>query len=205
MPFRDDSLNPSFEHALAQSLRALPDAGPLPDLWPALAAAVRRRRRVRAWKIALPSALAAAIALAVWLPRPPVHEAPISAAYPRDALAADAWQAPAFPATAAAATPDELHGLHRRSQSLERWITAFAANAPQSARELMAAVEVEDLIGLIDLQLGATRDDADALPLWRQRVALLEDLATIRGSAFAIAANDAGALGAASPTSPLLN
>jgi hypothetical protein len=56
----------------------------------------------------------------------------------------------------------------------------------------MAAVEVEDLIGLVDLQLGGARAPTDALPLWRQRVALLEDLATIRGSAFAIAANDDG-------------
>ncbi len=53
----------------------------------------------------------------------------------------------------------------------------------------MAAVEVEDLIGLVDVQLGATRGDADALPLWRQRVALLEDLATIRVNRYAIAAN----------------
>ena len=59
----------------------------------------------------------------------------------------------------------------------------------------MAAVEVEDLIGLVDVQLGATRDRTDALPLWRQRVALLEDLATIRGSAFAIAASDVGTIG----------
>jgi hypothetical protein len=57
----------------------------------------------------------------------------------------------------------------------------------------MAAVEVEDLIGLVDVQLGGARGEADALPLWRQRVALLEDLAAIRGSAFALAGNGAGA------------
>jgi len=57
----------------------------------------------------------------------------------------------------------------------------------------MAAVEVEDLIGLIDVQLGGVRGDADALPLWRQRVALLEDLAAIRGNAFTLAENGATA------------
>jgi len=62
----------------------------------------------------------------------------------------------------------------------------------------MAAVEVEDLIGLVDVQLDAARGDGDALPLWRQRVALLQDLATIRGNAFAVAANDAGAMRASS-------
>ena len=56
-------------------------------------------------------------------------------------------------------------------------------------RDLMAAVEVEDMIGLVDLQLEAARGDADALPLWRQRVGLLEDLATIRTSPYALAAN----------------
>ena len=53
----------------------------------------------------------------------------------------------------------------------------------------MAAVEVEDLIGLVDVQLGGARGDADALPLWRQRVALLEDLAAIRGNGLALAEN----------------
>ena len=61
----------------------------------------------------------------------------------------------------------------------------------------MAAVEVEDLIGLVDVQLTGARGDADALPLWRQRVALLEDLAAIRGNGAALAAS--GADGEAMP------
>ena len=86
---------------------------------------------------------------------------------------------------------DELAQLHKRSQTLERWIAAVAARAPQDGRDLMAAVEVEDLIGLVDVQLGGRSTDADALPLWRQRVALLEDLAAIRGNGVALAANGA--------------
>ena len=69
----------------------------------------------------------------------------------------------------------------------------MAARAPQDGRDLMAAVEVEDLIGLVDVQLGGTSGDADTLPLWRQRVALLEDLAAIRGNAFALAGNGTSA------------
>jgi hypothetical protein len=139
----------------------------------------------------VPLALAAGVALAALLPGSVIRQAtpgrtPVVAATTAAAM-------PNVIAGSAAAPAGELDMLHRRSQTLERWIAAVAARAPQDSRDLMAAVEVEDLIGLIDVQLGAAHDRADALPLWRQRVALLEDLATIRGSAYAIAANDDGA------------
>lgn len=165
--------------ALAAALRALPDAAPTPDLWPELARSIEARRR-RPWHYVLPMALAAGIALALVLPKL-AH---------REALPAPAT--PVANVTApAAASPDELSQLHTRSQSLERWIAAVAARAPQDGRDLMAAVEVEDLIGLVDVQLGGAHTEADALPLWRQRVALLEDLAAIRGNGVALAANGA--------------
>lgn len=178
---RRDAMNdrPS-DAALVAALRALPDASPMPDLWPDLARAAEARRR-RPWRYALPMALAAGIALALVLPKlanrdvtTPVSPAPV--------------------ASVAAPTidTDELSRLHTRSQSLERWVAAVAARAPQDSRDLMAAVEVEDLIGLVDVQLGGARTDADALPLWRQRVALLEDLAAIRGNGVALAANGVG-------------
>ena len=141
--------------------------------------------RVSRW--VLPAALAAAIALAMLVP-------PFALRAPPSPTIADTTVATTpNPATASDPKPaasDELDTLHQRSQTLERWIAAVAARAPQDSRDLMAAVEVEDLIGFIDVQLGAVHDHAEALPLWRQRVALLEDLATIRGSAYAIAAND---------------
>ena len=140
----------------------------------------------------LPAALAAGLALALLLPRGTLQHGPSEAT---SAIADTTTTATPLPNPANAsdgkpANPDELDTLHRRSQTLERWIAAVAARAPQDSRDLMAAVEVEDLIGLIDVQLGAAHDRNEALPLWRQRVALLEDLATIRGSAYAIAAND---------------
>ena len=162
--------------ALAAALRALPDAAPVPDLWPELSRAIASRRRP--WHYALPIALAAGIAAALVLPKLAHRdEVPVPA--------------PVAATEAPASDADELSRLHKRSQSLERWIAAVAARAPQDGRDLMAAVEVEDLIGLVDVQLGGARTDADALPLWRQRVALLEDLAAIRGSGFALAANGA--------------
>jgi hypothetical protein len=164
--------------SLADALRALPSAGPQPDLWPDLARSLNARRR-RRWRYALPAALPAGLALFALASR----------------LTTTDSGTPATPletaATRKAATPSaasELSALHERSQALERWI-ATATVAPLDSRDLMAAVEVEDLIGLVDVQLGATRGDADALPLWRQRVALLEDLATIRVNRYAIAAN----------------
>jgi len=182
-----DALNerPS-DAALAAALRALPEAAPVPDLWPDLARSIDARRR-RPWRYALPIALAAGIALALVLPKFATHEVTPSE--------------PATPVANASAPADdvELSQLHKRSQSLERWIAAVAARAPQDGRDLMAAVEVEDLIGLVDVQLGGARTDADALPLWRQRVALLEDLAAIRGNGVALAAN--GADGEAVPAS----
>lgn len=193
MPRRDRTLtmNTDRDPTLAAALRALPDAVPQADLWPGLARELAARRRPRAWRTLVPLALAAGLLLAIVLPRALVHDS----APPEVAIVA----APTAPT--ASASDDELDALRTRSQTLERWVAAVAARAPQSSRDLMAAVEVEDLIGLVDLQLSGARAPSDALPLWRQRVALLEDLATIRGSAFAIAANDdgttAGALDAA--------
>ena len=193
---RRDSLDDRAANAaLASALRALPESAPQPDLWPELARALDERRNPRRWRYALPVALAAGLALALLLPRTATHDVEA----PRTATVASAQT----PATANVPDDEELARLHDRSRTLERWIAAVAARAPQDSRDLMAAVEVEDLIGLVDVQLGGARGDADALPLWRQRVALLEDLAAIRGNAFALAENGDGAQ--AQPASLNLN
>jgi hypothetical protein len=186
MPGRADTLHMTCDPALAAALRALPQATPEPDLWPELAQALAASRRAPRRHRTVALALAASVAaVALLLPRTRLVE-----------------PEPAMPTTAAAhataAGPDdpaaeEMATLHQRSQALERWIAGVSAHAPQDGRNLMAAVELEDLIGLVDLQLGATRGPADALPLWRQRVALLEDLAAVRAQAFAVAARDTDA------------
>jgi hypothetical protein len=186
MSGRDSLIDPSPDTTLAAALRALPESAPQPDLWPELAQALLQRRRRRVWRYVLPAAIAAGVAIALLLPRSPVREdtTPPIVATPATSPSPASQSAPAQPVPT-----QELAQLHQRSQTLERWIAAVAARAPQDSRDLMAAVEVEDLIGLVDVQLGGARGDADALPLWRQRVALLEDLATIRGNAFALAEN----------------
>ena len=181
MPDRNGMSLPEDFATLAAALRALPAATPQPDPWPDLAralAARRRNARLRAWGLAL-AASAALLTLVALLP---MH---------RHDAAIVGHSTPAPQAMATAATDKstiELTALHQRSQALERWI-AGATQAPVDARDLMAAVEVEDMIGLVDLQLEAARGNADALPLWRQRVALLEDLATIRTIRYAFASN----------------
>lgn len=177
----------SNDAALAAALRALPESAPQPDLWPGIMSTVGVRRR--RWRYALPAALAAAIALALLLPRLSTRD--IDAPRTTPLVSAPTAQTPA--SAPAASAVEEISNLNQRSRTLERWIAAVAARAPQDGRDLMAAVEVEDLIGLVDVQLGGARGDVDALPLWRQRVALLEDLAAIRGNAFALAGNGADA------------
>ena len=179
----------SNDAALAAALRALPESAPEPDLWAGIMNSVDARRRRRHWRYALPAAIAAALALALLLPRWLAHDVEAPQTIPLASAPAPETNA----TTPSVSAADEITNLNQRSRTLERWIAAVAARAPQDGRDLMAAVEVEDLIGLVDVQLGGTRGDSDALPLWRQRVALLEDLAAIRGNAFALAENGADA------------
>jgi hypothetical protein len=189
MPDRSHPDVHPFDAALAAALRALPASAPAPDLWPALAGALARQQRRRRWRAALPVAIAAGVALALLAPRLATRDADRHAQPAAVSLAST-------PVAASATTGDtELAALRRRSRTLESWLAAVA-RAPQDGRDLMAAIEVEDLIGLVDVQLGGARGDADALPLWRQRVALLEDLAAIRGNGLALAEEDAGAASA---------
>ena len=163
---------------LAAALRALPDSAPMPDLWPDLAKKLAARQRARRRRWAIPLAAAAALAIALLVPKLATHE-------PAQTPIASTPVPTNAPATG------ELLALRDRSRTLERWIAAVSARAPQDGRDLMAAVEVEDLIGLVDVQLGGANGDAESLPLWRQRVALLEDLAAIRGNGAAFAATGA--------------
>lgn len=183
MPDRDDSIvkatNEPSAGALAAALRALPDAAPQPDLWPQLAQSLqaRRRRRPRWQPFALAAGIGALALLAAghWLPGTP------------------SGTPTRVEATPPATRSDELDRLHARSRSLEDWIAAIPDRAPQSGRDLMAAVEIEDLIGLVDMQLDASRDGDDTVPLWRQRVALLEDLAVVRSVPVALNLSTASA------------
>ena len=171
---------------LAAALRALPMAEPPRDLYAQIAQTLRMRRSRRRWLI--PTALAAGILLGVFVLRTLLPDP----AEPESSRTADlAMQTPA--------SASELDSLHAYSRSLESWLAALSDDAPREGRNLMAAAELEDLIGLVDVQLSATRNESESLPLWRQRVALLEDLAAVRSEPFTLAA-EAGRADAATPT-----
>jgi hypothetical protein len=97
---------------------------------------------------------------------------------------------------AAADTGAQLAALQQRSQDLEHWLRETTrAAAPLSGQDLAAATEIEDMIGMVDMQLGAQQSNG-GLPLWQRRVALLEDLTVLRYSSYSVAASgiDAKAL-----------
>jgi hypothetical protein len=194
--------NAASRMTLADALHALPLAAPGCDTWSALAAQLVPTTRAPRWRYALSAALAAGIVLAVIatqvlrrdLPTP--NTAARSVATVADvrasAIASDAKVSNVMNATNAtnAATPDDtqLAALQLRSQALERWLrdTGRAAS-PLPGQDLAAASEIENLIGLVDIELGGSAR-AGALPLWHRRVALLEDLTALRYSNYQLAA-----------------
>lgn len=203
---------------LPEALRALPQVAPGQSVWPQLAAqlaaqagASDARHRVNAGRrYVVPAALAAGILLAViattllfrTAPVPGPQSSALSthrATIAQPAASNSAHAANTTNATntqTAADTGAQLAALQQRSQELEHWLheTARAA-APLSGQDLAAATEIEDMIGLVDVQLGAQRNNG-GLPLWRHRVALLEDLTVLRYSSYSVAASgiDAKAL-----------
>jgi hypothetical protein len=88
----------------------------------------------------------------------------------------------------AANQPDRLAQLQQRSQALERWLRETGRDAaPLQGQDLAAAAEIENLIGLVDVELAAPRQTR-APALWQRRVGLLEDLAALRYSNYRLAA-----------------
>lgn len=159
--------------SLGAALRGLPAAEAPADLWSSIARDLPNRRIASPRRrIAVPLAAAAALLAAVLLTLPP--KAPVTA------------PGAAGEATIATTATAETEHLRARSQRIEQWLAALPAASQQDGRNLMATVETEDLIALVDMQLGAARSAEEALPLWRQRVALLEDLAVIRSTPYGL-------------------
>ena len=168
------------DDGLGAALRALPAATPPSDLWPELARRLQPRA-VRRHRLAWPAALAASLLIGLLWSRSALHD---TAPAPNAASTAEALPVQV-------AVDAEIDRLRARSRDIEGWLGALSAQAPQDGRSLMAAAEVEDLVSFVDVQLSAARDDPEALPLWRQRVALLEDLAVIRSAPQALLAGSA--------------
>jgi len=200
-----DELNPGDARPLRDALRALPALAPATSAWPQLAARLAEQRdganvvaigdravpARRRWFV--PLALAAALvlaAVALQLRRPaPQSAQPVAAA----TVAPDRASSNANAANSTKGTNvqesarGQLAALQQRSQALERWLHETARSAtPLPGQDLAAAAEIEDMIGLVDVQLNAAPRDAE-LPLWGRRVALLEDLTALRYSSYSVA------------------
>lgn len=185
--------NPANRMMLGDALRALPPAAPQHDGWPALAAALAARRATRnhAWPLALAACAVLATLVALdWRER--MHTSPAATATVAPPTASSIANGTAAVPTSNVAT---LAQLQQRSRALEHWLRETGNDAaPLPGQDLAAAAEIENLIGLIDVELAAPRQ-THAQALWHRRVGLLEDLAALRYSNYRLAA---GGLAAAS-------
>ncbi len=156
------------DNGLGQALTHLPEAQ-APDLWPQIA---RRARpdRPRHWqRIGIPLALAASLVLSLLL---------WPAGRPTDETHS--------PAVVATSSPTDtgsnlLPALRQRSQRLEDWVRMLdAKGAPLDGPSLASATRLEDMIGMVDMQLADTHDAPRVQSaLWQQRVDLLQQLAAL--------------------------
>ena len=176
---------------LGEALRALPLAAPPGDEWTLLRERLQPlQTRPSAWRrYALPVALAAALAGAFVLMRVP-PTAPATVAHLAASSFTNGTEADQVHDVQEAAGPARLAQLQQRSQALERWLRETGRDAaPLQGQDLAAAAEIENLIGLVDVELAAPRQTR-AQVLWQRRVGLLEDLAALRYSNYRLAAGD---------------
>lgn len=176
---------------LGDALRALPLAAPPGDEWTLLRERLQPlQMRPSAWRrYALPAALAAALVGAFVVLRAPKPTAPATIAHAAASSSTNGTEADRIhDAQQAANQPDRLAQLQQRSQALERWLRETGRDAaPLQGQDLAAAAEIENLIGLVDVELAAPRQ-VRAQALWQRRVGLLEDLAALRYSNYRLAA-----------------
>jgi hypothetical protein len=179
-------------NSLGDALRRLPLHAPKDDVWSQLAAELGSpaRTRRRAWPFfAAAAAVLIAIAATLTMPhRPPATVANVASSNDTSANTSEN-------ANVTTADANTLNALQLRSRELEQWLNQTAgAAAPLPGNDLAAAMEIENLIGVVDLQLAAP-NQRDEEKLWRRRVDLLEDLTTLRYSNYRLAESDAIANG----------
>lgn len=172
-----DSGRMNDDEALGAALRALPASAPRRDAWPALAARVRHRDRVRrtVW-YTLPPAFGCAIALAFAIALPHLHP---GAAPPQT------MQSPAAGHVGAATG---IAALQASSSQWQAWVQDLdRTGAPLDGRRLAEAVGLQDRIGLVDLQLSTARAPATVAGLWQQRITLLQQLGLLHLQPYRVA------------------
>jgi len=169
---------------LAAALRALPADTPPQDAWHQLATRTRRRRNARrvVWT-GLPAALAAGIALVVAWPHVNLHRSmPAPVRIAQQAAPQPTAQPQSAPTTSLAA-------LQASSRQWQAWVATLDRDgAPLDAPALAQAVNLQDRIGLVDLQLSAARNPATVAGLWQQRITLLQQIGLLHLQPYMVAA-----------------
>lgn len=158
------------------ALKALPQHGPAVDAWPALAArlaaARRPHRRLRTW---LPLAAAAALVLAVLMPR---------------MTQVEPGAAPTVPDAVAVDDAARTRQLIAQSQWLERLASAPAlAPVAQDGDQALLEVGLRERIGRIDAALA---EGGSGPALWQARVGALDELVQVRWAGRQVALADTG-------------
>jgi hypothetical protein len=179
---------------LGAALRTLPLQAPERSAWSEIAAtlqtpATATRRRGR-WSIAVAAAAALAFVALFATHRVQIPNTTVATIAPPAASgvenAANGTKVKNADTTQPVDATLRLVRLQNRSQALERWLDETdRAAAPMGGQDLAAAAEIEDMIGLVDVQLEAAPHDSEVL-LWRRRVALLEDLTALRYSSYTL-------------------
>jgi hypothetical protein len=159
------------------ALAQLPLLTPPRSAWPALDAALRRRRRPRAPWIAF--AAAASFALATWLPGalapPPAMPVAVPSRVATSPVSHDA---------------ERIRVLMAESAQLEAWIGWSRDEEVESAAAASLGLALQDRIERVDLLLARPDADPEALlPLWQERVLRLRQLAGLQSSEHLLAAN----------------
>lgn len=162
---RFDPITPDDDRALRAALRAMPVLSPRDNAWSALAAELMEtprplhapRRRWPTWIGLAAMLLAAVIGVRLLMP----HDARVES-------------------SANQPSPETL-ALIEQSQQLDETLAMLdARSVPIDGTSAMASAELENLIGLTDLQLNAVSRDDEAQVLWSRRVDLMTRLANAR-------------------------
>lgn len=151
---------------LPEALARLPLAAPGQSAWPALADRLAARRRRPRWPFAL-AAAAALLAIAL-IPR----HAPV-----------------AMDAVTAVTTDADLSALMDESARLERLLGAARDDGASSASAAAMSLTLEDRLAVVDATLQGQHDPARQRALWRQRILLLRQAASLETSRHYLAAN----------------
>jgi len=166
----DDQTNllassPPDDQRLRDAMLAMPLQSPPHSVLPALNARLAKRRGQRAQRRWIPLAAAAAacaLALLPWL-RGGDRAAPIATLQSH------------------AADDNSAAALIAQNQVFEDALrSASFGSRPLSARDALVGADIEDLIGMLDLELSAASDQAISTDLWQQRLTLLQELAAVR-------------------------